>query len=92
MRNVSAYELMGTQNMVRACLRIEARVIHTPCNGEPLSKIGRLPFINIKYQQVHSDKPMSVAGSPSYRPGARFWKVPVTFRARNQIFKSKYKE
>ena len=26
------------------------------------------------------------------RPGARFSKVPVTFRARNQIFKSKYKE
>ena len=25
-------------------------------------------------------------------PGARFSKVPVTFRARNQIFKSKYKE
>ena len=24
--------------------------------------------------------------------GARFSKVPVTFRARNQIFKSKYKE
>ena len=28
----------------------------------------------------------------AYRPGARFSKVPVTFRARNQIFKSKYKE
>ena len=27
-----------------------------------------------------------------YGPGARFSKVPVTFRARNQIFKSKYKE
>ena len=26
------------------------------------------------------------------RPGARFLKVPVTLRARNQIFKSKYKE
>ena len=25
-------------------------------------------------------------------PGARFSKVPVTFRARNQIFKSKYKD
>ena len=25
-------------------------------------------------------------------PGARFSKVSVTFRARNQIFKSKYKE
>jgi len=25
-------------------------------------------------------------------PGARFSKVPVTLRARNQIFKSKYKE
>ena len=25
-------------------------------------------------------------------PGARFSKVPVTFRARNQIFKSKYEE
>ena len=25
-------------------------------------------------------------------PGARFSKVPVTFRARNQIFRSKYKE
>ena len=25
-------------------------------------------------------------------PGARFSNVPVTFRARNQIFKSKYKE
>ena len=24
--------------------------------------------------------------------GARFSKVPVTFRARNQIFRSKYKE
>ena len=33
------------------------------------------------------------AGSPGNRgPGARFLKVPVTFRARNQIFKSKYKE
>ena len=27
-----------------------------------------------------------------YGPGARFSKFPVTFRARNQIFKSKYKE
>ena len=26
------------------------------------------------------------------RPGARFSKVPVTLRARNQTFKSKYKE
>ena len=26
------------------------------------------------------------------RPGARFSKVPVTFRAGNQIFKSKFKE
>ena len=26
------------------------------------------------------------------RPGARFSKVPVTLRAQNQIFKSKYKE
>ena len=26
------------------------------------------------------------------RPGARFLKVSVTFRARDQIFKSKYKE
>ena len=25
-------------------------------------------------------------------PGARFSKVPVTFQAQNQIFKSKYKE
>ena len=25
-------------------------------------------------------------------PGVRFSKVPVTFRARHQIFKSKYKE
>ena len=30
--------------------------------------------------------------SPFCRPGTRFSKVPVTFRARNQIFKSKYKE
>ena len=29
---------------------------------------------------------------PVFRPGARFSKVPITFRARNQIFKSKYKE
>ena len=28
----------------------------------------------------------------SFAPGARFSKVPVTLRARNQIFKSKYKE
>ena len=27
-----------------------------------------------------------------YEPWARFSKVPLTFRARNQIFKSKYKE
>ena len=30
--------------------------------------------------------------SLSTAPGARFSKAPVTFRARNQIFKSKYKE
>ena len=29
---------------------------------------------------------------PPNGPGARFSKVPVTLRARNQIFKSKYKE
>ena len=29
---------------------------------------------------------------PGGGAGARFSKVPVTFRARNQIFKSKYKE
>ena len=37
-----------------------------------------------------------VTDSPVYNgfqsPGARFSKVPVPFRARNQIFKSKYKE
>ena len=34
-----------------------------------------------------------VSGSFEKRaPGARFSKVPVTLRARNQIFKSKYKE
>ena len=27
-----------------------------------------------------------------WNPGTRFSKVPVTFQARNQIFKSKYKE
>ena len=31
-------------------------------------------------------------GVNSSGPGARFSKVPVTLRARNQIFKSKYKE
>ena len=30
--------------------------------------------------------------TPTEEPGARFSKVPVTFRVRNQIFKSKYKE
>ena len=63
------YELIWTQKMVRPCPRIEARVIHHPCNCEPLSKIFRLSLINIKYQQVHSDKQMSGAGSPSCRPG-----------------------
>ena len=37
-----------------------------------------------------------VTDSPVYNgfqsPGARFSKVPVPFRARNQIFKSKYKK
>ena len=33
-----------------------------------------------------------ICGDIAKNPGARFSKVPVTFRARNQIFKSKYKE
>ena len=38
-----------------------------------------------------SDQNMSFS-TPVFRPEARFSKVPVTFRTRNQIFKSKYKE
>ena len=38
-----------------------------------------------------SDQKMSFS-TPVLRPGARFSKAPVTFRARNQIFKSKYKQ
>ena len=33
-----------------------------------------------------------MASTPGFEPGARFSKVPVTLRVRNQIFKSKYKE
>ena len=35
---------------------------------------------------------LKYAFGPEKLPGARFSKVPVTFRARNQILKSKYKE
>ena len=38
---------------------LNVKVIQYPCNCEPLSQIGGLSLINIKYQQVHSDKPMS---------------------------------
>ena len=31
-------------------------------------------------------------GEDENRPGAHFSKVPVTFQARNQLFKLKYKE
>ena len=40
---------------------------------------------------VFSEDPETLAGRIS-APGARFSKAPVRFRARNQIFKSKYKE
>ena len=44
----------------------------------------------------YEDKALSTSGvcdnQSALRPGAHFSKVPVTFRARNQIFKSKYKE
>ena len=43
------------------------------------------------HRQPHIQSKARVIGS-CQRPGARFSKVPVTFRARNQIFKSKYKE
>ena len=39
---------------------------------------------------LHSASKVAVGSAE--RPGARFSKVPVTLRARNQIFKSKYKE
>ena len=35
---------------------------------------------------------LGLPAKPQRIPGARFSKVPVTLRARNQIFKSKYKE
>ena len=38
-----------------------------------------------------SDQKMSFS-TPVFRSGVRFSNVPVAFRARNQMFKSKYKE
>ena len=43
-------------------------------------------------RKERSDVPKKVGGSQAIRPGARLSKVPVTFRGRNKIFKSKYKE
>ena len=44
-------------------------------------------YLNPKFAQYFGLKDKRSLGA-----GARFSKVPVTFRARNQIFKSKYKE
>jgi len=43
-------------------------------------------------EEISEELPKFSIGIDLLGPGARFSKVPVTFRARNQIFKSKYKE
>ena len=63
-----------------------------------LLKMGPLVYVAIRAMRRSSR--LQVKGSTfspfsvilSMGPGARFSKVAVTFRARNQIFKSKYKE
>ena len=55
---------------------------HVPLNNGSKPKLLPVFTFISNYNTV-----VSVKGS-----GARFSKVPVTLRARNQIFKSKYKE
>ena len=68
------------------------------CNLHPLSTIyiwqGRLNVGSIS-SAARENEPTLILSSLSgkdKRPDARFSKVPVTLRARNQIFKLKYKE
>ena len=61
-----------------------------------------MPYLPYKIRFRCSSYSAKLAGAPNLfglrfwtstqRTGARFSKVPVTFRARNQIFKSKHKE
>ena len=50
-------------------------------------------LLRVFLNKIEKEEDLNPGWNPdlSY-PGARFSKVPVTLRARNQIFKSKYKE
>ena len=70
----------------------------------PSEKLGKSALINIvcdslkiptscsKPNARDSNADMLFTSGDVEVPGARFSKVPVTLRARNQIFKTKYKE
>ena len=86
---------------IKTCWKVAQFVAHKPVNFPSLtdsfivllSKSLKL-WSWMQTQQTQNSFP----GPKSYRdfretcPGARFSNVPVTFRARNQIFKSKYIE
>ena len=63
-------------------------------NGVGNKAISRTATVNVLRKfWIHGKLWISVTAHQYFsRPGARFSKVPVTLRARNQIFKSKYKE
>ena len=65
---------------------LAARELHLPPPSRVVSNSLPLPF----------RKPPRLGFEPGLElglePGVRFSKVPLTFRARNQAFKSKYKE
>ena len=63
--------------------------------GVNCSVLKSRPYFRPKNVIFHTRfQARSLKSRPVFRPGARFSKVPilVTVRARNQIFKSKYKE
>ena len=59
-------------------------------NGKPFVTSVTIILFETSFAKLHFRLKRSFCKGPPC--GARFSKVPVTFRARNQIFKSKYKE
>ena len=72
---------------------VQAAVVQTLDNA--IHRINRYPKDHSKGNQLRYPVDRDLSGGYRYPPfeqlgpGARFLKVPVTFRARNQIFKSK---
>ena len=57
-----------------------------------LNVVPAISHLSHRFRLHYKPNKLMIVPKEFICPGARFSKVPVTFRVRNQIFRSKYKE